>query len=92
MTEFLTRAFFETELRGLAEAYARESGAAKVQTEIMLRNGLLVRIEGEPVCTDTYIAFDHKQGNNRVRAVLPYGSILGVNFSADQSKTLGFQR
>lgn len=90
MGEFLTRSFFEEELPSLAEAYGRETGN-KVAAEVVLKNGMVLQIEGKPVCTDTYLAFDHKSGTQVHRAVLPYGSVVGVNFRSQNAGTLGFR-
>lgn len=93
MAEFLTRAFFEEELPGLAEAYAREVGAEKATVELMLRNGVALKIEGKPTCTDTYVAVDFKSGAQTRRAIVPYGTVLGVSFTTDHSeKKVGFHR
>ncbi len=92
MAEHLTRAFFETELEGLAEQYAADAGVRQVVTELMLRNGSALRIEGKPVCTDQYIAVDYKSGTQLCRAVIPYGAVVGVGFSPDSSGTVGFHR
>lgn len=93
MAEHLTRAFFEDELSRLSEAYAAENGAQKVFTDVMMRNGVTLRVEGKPTCTDTYVMIDFKQGTQISRAVVPYGSILGVGFSTEGSSGgMGFHR
>jgi|GEM_PF-4900217 len=88
MSENLTRAFFEDELKGLAAAYAKDCGVEKVAIDLMLKNGHTLRIEGDPVCTDTYVVIDHKHG----RAVLPYRAIVGVGLAAKGGGSLGFHR
>lgn len=90
MAEFLTRSFFEVDLPSLSEAYGRETGA-KVAAEVVLRNGIALQIEGKPICTDGYLTFDYKNGTHMQRAVLPYGSIVGVNFRSQNAGTLGFR-
>lgn len=92
LSETLTRAFFEEELKGLQEAFAVESGAEKVLVDLILKGGNTMRLEGEPVCRDTYIAFDRKSGAHKSRTVLLYEGILGVNFSAENEKKVGFHR
>ncbi|HWI61384.1 MAG TPA: hypothetical protein VNT75_06090 [Symbiobacteriaceae bacterium] len=92
MSETLTRAFFEAELKGLQEAFTAEAGAEKVYVDLILQGGSTVRMEGEPVCTDTYLAFDRKSGAHKSRTVLLYKGILGVNFSAENEKKVGFHR
>lgn len=92
MSETLTRAFFEEELKGLKEAFAADTGAGKVEVDLILKGGSNMRLEGEPTCTDTYIAFDRKAGAHKSRTVLLYRSILGVNFSAENEKKVGFHR
>ena len=87
----LTKAFFADELQGLKESFAAETGADKVIVDLMLRSGQTVRLEGEPVCTDSYIAFDRKDGSHKSRTVLLYKSILGVHLSAENEKRVGFR-
>ncbi|HWI52798.1 MAG TPA: hypothetical protein VNT01_11735 [Symbiobacteriaceae bacterium] len=88
----LTRAFFEGELKQLQQAFAADAGAEKVVVDLILKGGATARLEGEPVCTDTYIAFDRKTGAHKSRTVLLYEGILGVNFSAENEKKVGFHR
>lgn len=88
----LNRAFFETELKSLAETFAAESGAKRVYIEVMLRDGGTLRMEGDPVCTDSYIAFDLKQSAKFGRVVIPYDAIVGVGFGGDASGSMGFHR
>jgi len=92
LSETLTRTFFEDELQGLQEQFATESGAEKVVVDLILKGGSTMRLEGEPVCTDTYIAFDRKSGAHKSRTVLLYKGILGVNISAENEKKVGFHR
>lgn len=92
MSEALTRAFFAQELKGLQEAFAADAGAAQVHVDLILKGGTTMRLEGEPVCTDTYIAFDRKAGSHKARTVLLYKAILGVNLSAESEKRVGFHR
>lgn len=92
MAEKLTRSFFEEELRSLADAYGAETGAQKVVTELLLRDGATLRMEGQPTCTDRYLMFDYKSGNQTRRAVVPYGSITAVAFAGDSTGSLGFHR
>ncbi|MDF2627422.1 MAG: hypothetical protein K0R39_1253 [Symbiobacteriaceae bacterium] len=89
--EALTRAFFAEELRGLKESFAAETGAEKVIVDLMLRSGQTVRLEGEPVCAESYVAFDRKDGAHKTRTVLLYKSILGVHLSAENEKRVGFR-
>jgi hypothetical protein len=90
----LSRAFFEHELKGLAEAFAAESGADRVATEIMLRDGVSLRTGSDPISHDTYITFDCKQGSKFGRVILPYEAIVGVGFVSDGTGTgkVGFHR
>jgi hypothetical protein len=90
----LSRAFFEHELKGLAAAYAAESGADRVATEIMLRDGISLRTVSDPISHDTYIAFDCKQGGKFGRVILPYESIVGVGFVPEGTGTgmVGFHQ
>lgn len=91
MAEYLTRSFFEEELEGLAAAYGREAGGRTASVELMLRNGVALKVEGNPTCTDTYIAVDFKSGAQVRRAILPYSSVVGVAFTTDHGdKKLGF--
>lgn len=87
MSQVLTRSFFEEELHGLKEAFAREKNADKVVVDLILKGGGHVRLEGQPTCTETYIAFDRKDGS---RTVLGYGAIMGLNLSAEKTGKLGF--
>jgi hypothetical protein len=91
MADYLTRSFFEEELEGLVAAYGQETGGRTASVELMLRNGVALKVEGKPTCTDTYIAVNYKSGAQLRRAVLPYSSIVGVGFTTDHSdKKLGF--
>jgi hypothetical protein len=93
MTEFLTRSFFEEELPGLQEAYARDMGAEKVSIELMLRNGVTLKVEGRPTCSDSFIAADFKSGTQNRRVVFPYGSVMAVGFTTESGdKKVGFHR
>lgn len=87
----LTKAFFVEELQGLKESFAADTGADKVAVDLMLKSGQTVRLEGEPVCTESYIAFDRKDGTRKSRTVLLYKSILGVHLSAENEKRVGFR-
>lgn len=91
MGEHLTRSFFETELKDLAQAYGKETDSPKVAVEILLRDGTSVRVEGDPVCTDSYVRFDYKNGTNVRRLVLPYRSIIGVGFTQEGAGVVGFK-
>lgn len=92
MADHLKRAFFEEELPKLAAAYAAEVKAEKVTTDVMLRSGVSLRMEGTPVCADEYIQFDTKNGGHLHRAVLPYGAILGISFAGENASGVGFVR
>ena len=87
----LTSQFFASELGALKEAFAAETGAEKVVVDLMLKSGQTVRLEGEPVCAESYIAFDRKDGAHKTRTVLLYKSILGVHLSAENEKRVGFR-
>ncbi|HEY3368056.1 MAG TPA: hypothetical protein VGK74_23595 [Symbiobacteriaceae bacterium] len=92
MAEQLSAKFFTEELPKLAEAFAKEEGAPEVYTDILLRDGITLRLEGQPVCTEAYIAFDHKAGAQKHRIILPYASIVGIGMSATGEKAgMGFK-
>lgn len=92
MAEFLNRAFFEEELDRLTEAYGRETGEKGIATMIMLRDGQGLKVEGRVTCTDSYVLVDYKARGSVARAVLPYGSIVGVSLTTDSAGTMGFNR
>jgi hypothetical protein len=92
MSEQLTRSFFEAELPKLKAAFVEETGTEKVTVDLILKAAGAMRLEGDPVCADTYLAFDRKQGAQISRTVLLYEAILGVSLSAENEKRVGFHR
>lgn len=92
MEVLLSRSFFEEELPRLTEAFAADTGAQKVATDLLLRTGTFIRLEGTLACSDTYLTFDRKSGSDISRMVLPYGAIFGVTFTPENNKTVGFHR
>lgn len=76
----------------MTEAYVADTGVQKVNTDLLLRTGSFVRLEGKLTCGDTYLMFDRKSGGDISRMVLPYGAVVGVTFTPDSTKTVGFHR
>ncbi len=80
----LNQGFFQEELPRLLAAYRAEKGDEKAQPELVLKNGITIRVEGAVEGHLDYITFDYKLRDDRRRAVVPYTSIVAVTFGPSE--------